>query len=224
MMRRRRNARLARFDWVHGRAAPLARLVNSQAGMGAMTPRVDRIIDLLELAPGKRYLDIGCGTAPFAHLVAKRAGLEEPPYALDLLDGPGVDAIAWPEHLPLADASFDVITCFYYMRRFDDDVAHGFGGELARILAPGGRALVIEVAPVKNASIERFHRRLLSAGCAEIDLRGWGRLAALFTECGFDAIDLVNVGPFIIPPIPRVGVLLRRAAEGDKQAESETHA
>jgi hypothetical protein len=42
-------------------------------------------------------------------------------------------------------------------------------------------------------------------------LRGWGRLAALFTECGFDAIDLVNAGPFILPPIPRVGVLLRRA-------------
>ena len=44
-----------------------------------------------------------------------------------------------------------------------------------------------------------------------VDLRGWGRLAALFTEVGFDAIDLVNVGPFLLPPIPRVGVLLRRA-------------
>lgn len=211
MMRRRRGVRLARFDWVNGRSAPIARFLNSQAGMAAMTPRVGRIIELLDLAPGKRYLDIGCGTAPFAHLIAARAGMDEPPYTLDLLGGAAVDAVAWPEHLPLRDESFDAITCLYFMRRFDDDVAHGFAGELARILAPGGRALVIEVAPVKNASIERLHRRLLSAGCAEVDLRGWGRLAALFTECGFDAIDLVNVGPFLLPPIPRVGVLLRRA-------------
>jgi hypothetical protein len=44
-----------------------------------------------------------------------------------------------------------------------------------------------------------------------VDLRGWGRLAALYTEAGFDAIDLVNLGPFLVPPIPRVGVLLRKA-------------
>jgi hypothetical protein len=35
----------------------------------------------------------------------------------------------------------------------------------------------------------------------------------MFTECGFDAIDLVNVGPFLLPPISRVGVLLRRAPD-----------
>ena len=54
------------------------------------------------------------------------------------------------------------------------------------------------------------HERLVGFGCAEVDLRGWGRLAALFTEAGFDAIDHVNVGPFVLPPIARVGVLLRR--------------
>ena len=182
--------------------------------MAALTPRLNRIIELLELAPGKRYVDIGCGTAPFAHMLAARARMDEPPIALDLLGGPGVDIVAWPEHLPLADASVDVVTCLYFMRRLDDDVAHGFGGELARILAPGGRALVLEIAPVKSQLLDRWHKKLVSGGCAEVDLRGWGRMAALFTECGFDAIDLVNVGPFLLPPVPRVGVLLRRADRG----------
>ena len=138
--------------------------------------------------------------------------MEEPPYCLDLTPfGPGpVDAVAWPEHLPLRDASVDAVSCFSFIRRFDDDVVHGFGGELSRILAPGGSALLMEVAPVKNARLNALHRRLLSPGCAQVDLRGWGRLAALFTECGFDGIDLVNLGPFVFPPIPRVGVLLRR--------------
>jgi hypothetical protein len=47
-----------------------------------------------------------------------------------------------------------------------------------------------------------------------VDLRGWGRLAATFSEAGYDAIDLVNVGPFLVPPVPRVGLLLRHAPGG----------
>ena len=122
-----------------------------------------------------------------------------------------MDALAWPEHLPLGDSSVDALTSLYFIRRFDDDIVHGFGGELSRVLAPGGSALLLEFAPVRNSRIHRLNGRATSAGCAEVDLRGWGRLAALFTECGFDGIDLVNVGPFLFPPIPRVGVLLRRS-------------
>jgi ubiquinone/menaquinone biosynthesis C-methylase UbiE len=180
--------------------------------MAAITPRVARIIDLLELGPGRRYLDLGCGTAAFAHLIAARAGLEEPPLCLDLGAAPGqpIDALAWPERLPLRDESVDCATILYYLRRFDDDVVHGLGGELRRVLAPGGAALLLEVAPMESALLDRLHRRLLAGGCAEVDLRGWGRMAALLTECGFDAINLVNLGPFIVPPIPRLGVLVRR--------------
>ncbi len=211
-MRRRRQTREARFRWVYGRTAPLARLINSQTAMAAITPRVERIISLIDLKPGKRYLDVGCGTAAFAHLIANRAGLTEPPVAMDLVGAFGpVDVEASPEHLPFDDDAFDCVTSLYYIRRFDDDAVHAFGIELLRILAPGGAALVLEVAPTRNGPLNRFHSWLLSPGCREVDLRGWGRLSALFTEVGFDAIDLVNVGPFLLPPIPRVGVLLRRA-------------
>ena len=170
------------------------------------------MINLLDLSFGKRYLDIGCGTGAFAHLIAARAGMEEPPVTLDLIPSPGpVDVVAVPEHLPFRDGAFDCITSLYYIRRFDDDAVHAFAVELRRVLAPGGACLVMEVAPTRSALLNRVHSLLLSGGCAEVDLRGWGRLAALFTEVGFDAIDLVNVGPFLLPPIPRVGVLLRRA-------------
>ncbi len=207
-MRRRRGAIAAWQQWA---ATPWGRALGSQAAQAAMTPRAERVVDLLDLSFGKRYVDFGCGTAPYAHLLADRAGLGAPPVTVDIAPGPLVDVVAWPEKLPFADDSIDCFTSFYFMRRFDDDVVHLFGEELRRVLAPGGTALVLEVAPVKNARMEAMHRKLLSGGCAEVDLRGWGRLAALFTECGFDAIDLVNVGPFVVPPIPRVGVLLRRA-------------
>lgn len=212
MMRRRRGARQARERWLAGPSGLLARAINSQAGMAAITPRAGRLISLLDLKPGSRYLDIGCGTAAYAHLLAAGAGLEEPPFTADLVPGPGpVEMLAWPEKLPFRDESFDAISCFYYIRRFDDDVLHALGTELARLLAPGGSALVLEIAPVRSRLLNRLHSWLVSPGCAQTGLRGWGRLVATFSECGFDAIDLVNAGPYLLPPIPRVGVLLRRA-------------
>jgi hypothetical protein len=36
-------------------------------------------------------------------------------------------------------------------------------------------------------------------------------MAALFTEVGFDHIQRIDLGPFLLPPIPRCAVLLRRA-------------
>ena len=210
-MRRRRTARQIRERWVHGRFGWLAHAIGSQAGVAAITPRLQRVVNLLELAPGRRYVDIGCGTTNFAYLVGARAGLADPPITMDIVaDSPALDVVAWPEHLPFRDLSVDCLTSFYLVRRFDDDGVHAFAEEISRVLAPGGRALIVEVAPVVNGLLNRFHHWLVAGGCAEVDLRGWGRMAALFTECGFDAIDLVNVGPFLVPPVPRIGVLLRR--------------
>lgn len=214
-MRRRRTARQARERWVWGNMAPLAGVLNSQAAMAAQYPQVERIVDLLGLEPGKRYLDFGPGTAGFAHLLAQGAGLEEAPVCMDITPGPGpVDIFGWPEKLPFADDSFDCITSFHLLRRFDDDVSHAFGQELSRILAPGGAGLIVEYAPVRSARLNRLHERLLGYDCAAVDLRGWGRMAALLTECEFGAIDLVNLGTPILPPIPRLAVLVRHFPEG----------
>jgi SAM-dependent methyltransferase len=211
-MRRRRAVIAARERWLTGPWRWLAQATGSQAGQALLTPRARRVIELLELGPGKRYLDIGCGTAAYAHLLADRAGCEEPPLCLDIAHGPGpVDVIGWPERLPFRDASFDCITSLYFLRRFDDDVVHAFARELARVLAPGGRALVMEVAPVVSPWLNRLHARLVAGGCPTVDLRGWGRLAETFSEAGYDAISLVNAGPFLLPPVPRVGILLRKA-------------
>ena len=211
-MRRRRAAITARERWLTGASLYAARAINSQSAMALITPRAQRIVDLLDLCPGRRYLDIGCGTAAYAHLLARKAGMEEAPVTMDLVGGLGpVEVTGWPERLPFRDGSFDCITSLYFLRRFYDDVCRAYADELGRVLAPGGSALILEVAPVRNQALDRLHERLLGFGCAEVDLRGWGRLAALYTEAGFDGIDLVNVGPFLMPPIPRTGVLLRKA-------------
>ena len=211
MMRRRRGTRYARERWRSGWTRPLARAVNSQAAMAALNPRADRIAELLQLGPGKRHLDVGCGRAPFANLLAERAGADWSPVAVDLTHGASVEVEGWPERLPFRDASFDAISALHIIRRFDDDMVHAFGVELGRLLAPGGRAIITEFAPVRFGLLDKAHHWITSGGCNEVDLRGWGRLAAQLTECGFDAVELVDLGPYFLPPIPRVSVLVRRA-------------
>ncbi len=205
MIRRRREAIRARRRRANG---PLARALDSQAARAALFPRPDRMIELLALDRARRWLDVGFGGGAFAGLLAARAGAN-PPVRLDAAAGGAVppDLVAWPERLPFRDAAFDAVTALHVLRALDDDAVRALAHETARVLAPGGAALLVEFAPVRWPPLNALHRRLLGAPA---DLRGWGRLAALLTECGFDAIDLVELGPHALPPIPRVSVLARK--------------
>ncbi len=211
MIRRRREAISARERWRAGARGVVARAFESQVGRAALFPRASAMIELLQLGSARTYLDVGFGGGAFAELLAARAGSPARPVVMDVsASSDPLDVLAWPERLPFRDGSFDAITALHVLRGLDDDAVHGFAEELSRVLAPGGAGLLVEFAPVRWAALDRFHRRLVGGGLAEVDLRGWGRLAALLTECGFDAIDLVELGPFALPPIPRVSVLVRR--------------
>lgn len=211
MIRRRREAISARERWLGGPRAALARALESPSGRAFLFPRAARMIELLQLDTARTYLDVSLGGGGFAELLAAGAGSPARPVVLDLsAAADSVDLVGWPERLPFRDASFDAVTVLHVLRALDDDAVHGFAEELSRILAPGGAGLIVEFAPVRWGLLNDLHRRLVSGGCAQVDLRGWGRMAALLTECGFDAIDLVELGPFALPPIPRVCVLVRR--------------
>lgn len=211
MIRRRRDAISARERWLAGPQAA-RRAFDSPSGRALLFPRAEKMVELLQLDTARTYLDVSLGGGGFAQLLARGAGSPARPVVLDVAAaGDSVDLVAWPEQLPFRDASFDAVTVLHVLRALDDDAVHGFAEELSRILAPGGAGLIVEFAPVRSGLLNDLHRRIVSGGCAEVDLRGWGRMAALLTECGFDAIDLVDLGPFALPPIPRVCVLVRRA-------------
>ncbi|MDZ7727884.1 MAG: methyltransferase domain-containing protein [Dehalococcoidia bacterium] len=117
--------------------------------------------------------------------------------------------------MPFPDNSFDAITSFHFIRRFDDDVMHNYAEELSRVLAPGGSGLLVEFAPTNAEWLNRAHAWLVGRDCEQVDLRGWGRAAALMTGCGFGGVNLVSLGPPLFPPIPRLAVLFRHREEPD---------
>lgn len=99
----------------------------------------------------RRFLDLGCGTGEFAgEFPAERY------VGIDL----SVNYLRWAaqhrsgsflassgETLALADRSFDAALVCGVLHHLPDAVAMGAMGELARVLRPGGVALVIEDVP-----------------------------------------------------------------------------
>ena len=106
-------------------------------------------------ARGKRLLDVACGTGRTlaqiaeAHPELKLYGLDLSPYYVQeargtLADVPNVSLVAEnAEHMPFADALFDVVTSVYLFHELPRNARRKVIAEMHRVLRPGG-LLVIE--------------------------------------------------------------------------------
>ena len=145
----------AMFDVI----APRYDLVNR-----VMTFRMDvgwrrRTISALGLPPGSTVVDLACGTGDLAAELAAR-GLR--PIGADLSFGMLANAPrpfprlqADGARLPLPDASIDGLTCGFALRNFTD--LHATFTEMARVLRPGGRIALLEVATPPNPVLRFGH-------------------------------------------------------------------
>lgn len=117
-------------------------------------------------APVRDVLDVWCGSRPYEDLLPPGARC----VGFDVVRNPyGVADVVSDELLPFPDASFDLVTCvqaFQYMQ----DPEHA-AAEFARVLRPGGAALVSSVFGFE------YDRRHFEARYTEQQLRalfsGW---------------------------------------------------
>ncbi len=138
--------------------APRYDLVNRVITVG-LDRRWRRLcVRALGLPASSRVLDLACGTGDLA-VMARRAGLRA--LGADFSRGmlaarhrgfPAVQADA--SALPLPDGALDGVVCGFALRNFTD--LEGSLAEAARVLRPGGRLAVLEVAAPEG--------RLLRAG------------------------------------------------------------
>lgn len=124
-------------------------------------------------ARGRRLVDVGCGTARFLYDV-KRArrrlgvtGVDLSPAYLArarevLRRWPDVDLVqGMAERLPLATGAADLVTCVYLFHELPHAVRRTVAAEMARVLAPGGRLVLVDSlqqgdAPAYDALLARF--------------------------------------------------------------------
>jgi demethylmenaquinone methyltransferase/2-methoxy-6-polyprenyl-1,4-benzoquinol methylase len=140
--------------------APRYDLVNRMMTFGLDIRWRRRSVRALGLPPGARVLDLACGTGDFLTILA---GSGYHPVGMDLSLGmleagrsqqPVAEADA--ASLPVADAAVDGITCGYALRNFTE-LGPVFA-ELGRIVRPGGRISLLEVAEPESGLLLAGHR------------------------------------------------------------------
>jgi ubiquinone/menaquinone biosynthesis C-methylase UbiE len=123
----------------------------------------DALLALIPAEPPGRLLDIGTGTGRVLELLAPRVrqglGVDASKAMLALararLSGPGLGhcavRLADMYRLPLPDGSFDTVVLQMVLHHAEDPA--GVVTEAARVLAPGGRLLLIDLAEHQRADL-----------------------------------------------------------------------
>jgi ubiquinone/menaquinone biosynthesis C-methylase UbiE len=155
-------------------------------------------VEVARIAPGAAVLEVGCGTGEVA-LVAKAAagaagsviGIDPAPemiaaaaekaahagLAIDFQVGV-IEALAFP------DASFDVVLSSLMMHHLPDELKREGLAEIARVLKPGGRVLIVDV----KRPTTRFTRLLLALMLHGALRVGVQDLPELLSEAGFTQV------------------------------------
>jgi demethylmenaquinone methyltransferase / 2-methoxy-6-polyprenyl-1,4-benzoquinol methylase len=154
------------FDRIAGRYD----LMNSVMSAGLHHRWRSRAADLAAIVPGDRALDVCCGTGDLALELKRRVGSTGTVVGLDfsepmleiareksVREGAEIsyrqgNALA----LPFEDASFDAATVGFGVRNLVD---LGAGvAELARVVRPGGRVVILEITTPTRPPLSWFHR------------------------------------------------------------------
>jgi demethylmenaquinone methyltransferase/2-methoxy-6-polyprenyl-1,4-benzoquinol methylase len=189
--------------------APRYELVNRLMTFGLDARWRRRAVRDLRLARASVVLDVAAGTGDFTRELARqgqRAVATDLSYNM-LREGHGVlvrvqaDAL----HLPFRHASFDGITCGYALRNFTD--LEATLAEMARVVRPGGRLSLLEVAEPRaglwRAGFRLWFRRVvpfigsllsdrdayhyLPASTAY--LPSATEISAMLNRCGFSSVN-----------------------------------
>ena len=153
------------------------------------------IVEAARPGPDDRVLDVACGggivVCAFAPHVRRATGIDVTPAMLDeaqrLAAEKGLTNVEWRRadvnSLPFADGGFTIVVTRFSMHHFADPAA--VLREMARVCAPGGRLVVVDMYasedPAKAAEFNRLERLRDPSHMRSLTLP---ELKSLFGEAG----------------------------------------
>jgi arsenite methyltransferase len=172
-------------------------------------------LGFLDMLPGSRQLDVGCGSGAMARLGAPFVGaaglvlgldvdLDRVRYAAGRTADPRLSGVvrfaaADAAHLPFPDATFDAVTCIETLEYVADPLA--VLAEMRRVCKPAGRMVLVQTdwdTQVFNSAYPDLTRRIVRAfsdagpdGQAGRKLWGWFN-SFPWTNPRLEAVPLMN--------------------------------
>jgi ubiquinone/menaquinone biosynthesis C-methylase UbiE len=161
-------------------------------------------VALAHIRPGERVLEVGCGTGDVA-LVAKAqagpggvvSGIDASPEMIAVArakaahQGVAVDfQVGLIEALAFPDAIFDVVLSSLMMHHLPDDLKRQGLAEIARVLKPGGRLLIVDAKHPTNRLGRGLATLLLHGSLSS----GVQDLPPLLQAAGFTGVEVGETG------------------------------
>src|SRR6266496_2923444 len=169
-----------------------------------------KTVDLARLQPGEAVLDVGCGTGALTRLARERVGESGKVYGIDA--APQMITVARRkaakrnlaidfqvgliEQLTFPDDSFDVVLSSLMMHHLPEELKRQGLTEIARVLKPGGRLLILDFQPRQTQGTHNRHMQqqgshaflaqLLHAGK---EMGGIQKLPLIMKEVGFSQVE-----------------------------------
>ena len=213
-------------DWfVHGLRGIGMRYVFSRRGLWVINTPYRRILAAAAIRANDRVLDVGCGIGNILIALAERIDFQQPAVGVDVspalielghreVHRAGLDSriqlqVALATELPFPDASFDVALTSHVIKHLDDVALGRTFAQVHRVLRPGGRFLLWEFKKSVFSAPLFISARATGLPPA-FRLRSESALRHALTSAGFQRVVRVPTGFFLMPPVPRLGLLAFR--------------
>jgi SAM-dependent methyltransferase len=164
--------------------------------------RIRPLYERLDLAPGTRLLDAGCGAGLFAALAAQRGaevvGLDAAPGLIEYARHrrPAARYVVDDlEHMPFGDGAFDVVTGFNSVL-YAADPRRALA-EIARVSAPSGRLVVTVGAGPEQAESAALINPLAPhdevPDLSRLDFADADAVRSALLDAGFASVSITDI-------------------------------
>ena len=156
-------------------------------------------VELAGVKPGDSVLEVGCGTGTLTLAAKRQAGSSGNVCGIDIIPGmievsqrktaETQEEITFQEgsidKIPFSATQFDVVMCSFMIFHMSEETRRKGISEIQRVLKPGGRLLVLDLALPTHPFQRAIAQRLLGFAAGD-DLRD---LLPLMEASGFSALE-----------------------------------
>lgn len=194
-------------DWLTPVYDPLIRIMMREQAFK------QRLVERVNLQPGDRVLDLGCGTGTLAVMLQRH----QPQAVITGLDGDermlemarrktrqdGLDQIRWEKglayELPYPDETFDGVVSSLMTHHLTAANKRKTFAETRRVLKPGGRFFIADFGAPHDGLMRLVAAAMMGLEEARENLKG--ELPALLREAGFSSVSEVDHFRTIFGPL-----------------------